>query len=138
MVPGSTVKGAVRERCEHLARLFGLMVTSPHAPEGLAEFRPNSGPVHALFGSRKQDGTLFFDDAKLSSESRDFFRPQHAPLLQAAYQRWQVQERTQVSLSRLTRTVRPGALFSASNKTRTRSGSMEVWRKYSFPTTSGR
>jgi CRISPR/Cas system CSM-associated protein Csm3 (group 7 of RAMP superfamily) len=113
MVPGSTVKGAVRERCERLARLFGLMVTSPHAPEGLEEFRPNSGPVHVIFGSRTQAGTLFFDDAKLSVESRDFFRPHHAPLLEAAYRRWQVQERTQVSLSRLTRTARPGALFTS-------------------------
>ena len=112
LVPGSTVKGAVRERCERLARMFGLMVTSPHAPEGLDEFRPNSSPVYALFGSRRQDGTLFFDDAKLNSESRDFFRPQHAPRLKAAYRRWQVQERTQVSLSRLTRTARPGALFT--------------------------
>lgn len=113
MVPGSTVKGAVRERCERLARLFGLMVTSPHAPEGLAEFRPNSGPVHALFGSRTQTGTLFFDDAKLSGEWRDFFHPHKAQRLEAAYRRWQVQERTQVSLSRLTRTARPGALFTS-------------------------
>lgn len=113
MVPGSTVKGAVRERCERLARLFGLMVTSPHAPAGLEEFRPRSSPVYALFGSRTHAGTLFFDDAKLSVESRDFFRPHDAPRLAAAYRRWQVQERTQVSLSRLTRTARPGALFTS-------------------------
>lgn len=113
LVPGSTVKGAAREGCERLARLFNLEVTSPHDPQGLVEFRPNSGPVQALFGSRTQPGTLFFDDAKLSGESRDFFRPQHAPLLEAAYRRWQVQERTQVSLSRLTRTARPGALFTS-------------------------
>jgi len=112
-VPGSTVKGAVRERCERLARLFRLTVTSPHAPAGLDEFRPKSSPVFALFGSRTHTGTLFFDDAKLSAAWRDFFSPRHAPRLEAAYRRWQVQERTQVSLSRLTRTVRPGALFTS-------------------------
>lgn len=113
VVPGSTLKGAVRERCERLARLLGLEVISPHAPQGLMQFRPNSGPVQALFGSRMQPGTLFFDDAKLSAEWRDFFQPQNAPSLETVYRRWQVEERTQVSLSRRTGTARPNALFTS-------------------------
>jgi CRISPR/Cas system CSM-associated protein Csm3 (group 7 of RAMP superfamily) len=112
IVPGSTFKGAVRERCERLARLFGLDAPSPHDPRNLAELGSIGSPIPALFGSRRQVGGLFFDDARLSAEARKFFDPS-ALSLRPVYQRWQVQERTQVSLSRVTRTARPGALFTS-------------------------
>ena len=112
-VPGATIKGVLRERCEQIARLFGLRAASPHdGRAGLAEFRPNADLVRSLFGSRTQPGALFFDDAAMSAAWREFF-DHPSPALRAKYRAWQVDTRTQVSLSRLTRTARPGLLFTS-------------------------
>lgn len=113
IVPGSTIKGAVRERCEDAARRFGLAVSSPHQPHALATFGTPTSPIPTLFGSQVQTGSLFFDDAVLTREWRDFFHPDNQPLQVESYRHGQVVERTRVSLSRLTGTTRPGALFTS-------------------------
>lgn len=60
-VPGSTLKGVLRERCEHLAQLFNLKAREPHGGRSaLAEFNPNANLVDRIFGSRFRPGRLYF------------------------------------------------------------------------------
>ena len=118
-VPGSTLKGVLRERCEQLARLFGVTPVSPHDERAALEEFDSQQWMSRLFGSRLYPGSLCFDDALMVAEDQSIFRgggkqeadregpdaqPTHLP---------QVTERTQVSLSRRTRTARPGFLFSS-------------------------
>jgi CRISPR/Cas system CSM-associated protein Csm3 (group 7 of RAMP superfamily) len=112
-VPGSTIKGALRERCEQLACLFDLRAVSPHGKESaLAEFSSNPDIVTRIFGSRFQAGTLFFDAALLVKDDRQFFDHDDEQR-QAKYRAWQTEKRTQVSLSRLTGTARAGYLYTS-------------------------
>jgi CRISPR/Cas system CSM-associated protein Csm3 (group 7 of RAMP superfamily) len=104
IVPGSTVKGTLRDRCEQLAKLFGLDARSPHDEvEAMKEY---VGPdlLARLFGSRLRGGGLCFDDLPMASEDRDFFD---------ATSLVQTSERTQVSISRRTGAARPEALFTS-------------------------
>jgi CRISPR/Cas system CSM-associated protein Csm3 (group 7 of RAMP superfamily) len=113
VVPGSSIKGAVRERCEDVARRLGLAVDSPHQPRVRDAFGPPASPIPALFGSHVQPGTLFFDDAMLTQEWREFFHPRNQPRQVDYYRRGQIMERTRVSLSRLTGAARSDALFTS-------------------------
>src|SRR5258707_4365086 len=71
-VPGSTIKGVLRERCEQLERFYerddvrGQRVVSPHdtkaALQGLGNNQPSM--VTRIFGSQNMPGRLFFDDAR--------------------------------------------------------------------------
>jgi CRISPR/Cas system CSM-associated protein Csm3 (group 7 of RAMP superfamily) len=104
-VPGSTVKGALRDRCEQLARLFGLTARSPHDERAaLDEYEAPDLPSR-LFGSRLRPGALCFDDLRMRDEDKVFLRQRSLSL--------QTAERTQVSLSRRTGTAQPGLLFSS-------------------------
>lgn len=104
ILPGSTIKGTLRDRCEQLARLFGLDTRSPH-DEALAMKEYVAPDLLArLFGSRLRPGGLYFDDLMMSSEDRKFFDSSLS---------LQTSERTQVSLSRRTGAGRPQALFSS-------------------------
>jgi CRISPR/Cas system CSM-associated protein Csm3 (group 7 of RAMP superfamily) len=103
-VPGSTIKGALRDRCEQLARLFGLTARSPHDERSaLDEYGAPDLPTR-LFGSRLRPGELCFDDLKMRYEDAEFLR--RSLSLQTA-------ERIQVSLSRRTGTAKPELLFSS-------------------------
>src|SRR5205807_82664 len=114
LVPGSTLKGIVRERCEQIAHLFGLPTRSPHdeTSAALVAYRQKSELISNLFGSRTQPGTLFFDDALLTTDCREFFN-HDSDVLKAKYRAWQAETRTQVCLSRSTRTARSGQLFTS-------------------------
>ena len=66
-VPGSTLKGVLRERCEQLARFYeGASVRSPHDADAALLGLGNSNPsmVARIFGSQNRPGRLFFDDAR--------------------------------------------------------------------------
>jgi CRISPR/Cas system CSM-associated protein Csm3 (group 7 of RAMP superfamily) len=104
IVPGSTVKGTLRDRCEQIAKLFGLIARSPHdEAEALKEYiAPDL--LARLFGSRLRGGGLCFDDLTMAPEDRAFFD---------ATMSLQTSQRTQVSLSRRTGAARPEALFSS-------------------------
>lgn len=112
-VPGSTLKGTLRERCEQLAKLLSLQSREPHDEvNALAEFDPNMDIVARIFGSRVYPGKLYFDDASLIAEHQQFF--DHTELrLRSKYRRGQVETRTQSSLSRRTRTARAGMLYTS-------------------------
>jgi len=110
-VPGSTLKGVLRDQAGCFAQLFGIPARDPHNLAGdLGEFSPQADTLTQIFGSRFHPGTLYFDDAALIQEDRDFY---NSPQTNKKYLQKQVETRTQVSLSRLTRTARQGMLFSS-------------------------
>lgn len=108
-VPGSTLKGVLRERCENLARLFGLHVRDPHHEEALGEFSRYPTIVERIFGSRMRPGRVFFDDARLLREDRAQFDSSGGQ--RQRYLDRQTQQRTQVGMSRLTNSAQSGRLF---------------------------
>lgn len=121
-VPGSSLKGALRERCEQLANMFGLQSINPHA-EDLAEANPDVDIVTRIFGSRFQPGRLYFDDAYLPEKERQWFEPPYSDNRMRDWKRsefraWQTEKRTQVGISRLTRTAEPGLLYNSEYGTR--------------------
>ena len=118
-VPGSTLKGVLRERCEQFARLFGLESRDPHAQtlaKMLSEALPNSDIVTRIFGSRFQPGQLFFDDAQLQHEQQGWFEPDthhESEPKRDELRAWQTEKRTQVTISRLFGTAEPGRLYNS-------------------------
>lgn len=118
-VPGSTLKGVLRERCEQIARLFGLEARAPHAQtfeNALSEAHPNPDIITRIFGSRFQPGQLFFDDAQLHHEQQGWFEPDthhESELRRDELRAWQTEKRTQVTISRLFGTAEPGRLYNS-------------------------
>jgi len=116
-VPGSTIKGALRDRATYLANTLGqvgvkrLVARNPFDDDRpLHEFAPQPDIVALIFGSRTRAGTLFFDDATMAGEDKALFDGQH---LERQYLARQVQVRGQVSISRLTGTARTGLLYTS-------------------------
>lgn len=102
-IPGSTLKGIVRESCERLCHILGF--PEPHDPHStkLREkgmFGPIdklTTPVDALFGNKFESGEIFFRDVRLNQNA--------------------VPEKTceisRTSMYRGLRTVREGHLFTS-------------------------
>jgi len=115
-IPGSTVKGVVRDLCSQTAMLFGFSPDDPHAA-GSAEASPSSTIIELIFGSRFRPGRLFFDDAMLTDEDRELFEPpHHDPFMRdrhrAEFRGWQTEKRTQVSIWRPTGSAQAGRLYN--------------------------
>lgn len=110
-VPGSTIKGILREHCEVVARAHGLSVRDPH-DENAAIKAFTHGPdiVERIFGSRRREGCLFFDNATMPLDQREFF---DGPKKQKAHLFMQTETRAQTAISRRTRTVKQGALYTS-------------------------
>jgi CRISPR/Cas system CSM-associated protein Csm3 (group 7 of RAMP superfamily) len=116
-IPGSTFKGVLRERCEQLARLWGLKASVPY-PENWREANPIPDIVGRTFGSRFHPSHLAFDDALMLKEDRGLFEHSSREksvrdLRRPAFRAWQTEKRTQVSLSRLTGTANSGMLYTS-------------------------
>ena len=115
-IPGSTLKGVIRERCEQIARLFNLSVISPH-DEGaaIASFRNNTNIVERIFGSRYKPGEIYFDDATMVTEDQKFFDFDNSgsPESSKRYIHLQTEVRTRTTISRLLGTVREQNLFQS-------------------------
>lgn len=111
-VPGSTIKGVLRERCEQLAALFNLQVTSPHVEAWREADRDDPDIVARIFGTRFSPGSLYFDDARMIEEDRALFEAESEDQ-RDQFRAWQVERRTQVSLSRRTRTAQHGMLYTS-------------------------
>ncbi len=106
-VPGSTIKGILRDHATQIATFLvpNITIPSQHTlTSGLAHIVSPNNIVTQIFGSHYQPGTLFFDDATLCKEQRDFYK---------LFLEQQIETRTQVSMSRVTRTARSGMLFSS-------------------------
>ncbi len=71
-IPGSTLKGVVRENCEKLSRTLGFPEPlNPHEDEDSEAFKPLNelqSPVDRIFGNKYQSGNLFFRDARLKDK----------------------------------------------------------------------
>ena len=115
-IPGSTLKGVFRERCEQIARLVGLPAVSPHdTQKTIAAFRDNNiDIVDRIFGSRYKPGELHFDNATMLMEDQKFFDFDSGSIESAKwYIHLQTESRTQTSISRLLGTLREQALFQS-------------------------
>lgn len=70
-IPGSTLKGMVRESCERLSRTLNFPEPSdPHQvdltiQDGFHPLDDLESPVDRIFGNRYQTGNLFFRDTRL-------------------------------------------------------------------------
>lgn len=114
-IPGSTLKGVLRDHATHIARFLGLVAPNQHAGGAeLAHVISTNNIITLLFGSNFQPGTLFFDDALLCKEQREFYYPpQKEQEDQKHFLAQQIETRTQVSMSRVTGTAHSGMLFSS-------------------------
>lgn len=117
-VPGSTMKGILRERCEQLAHLFNLNAHEPHTEKSaLRQANAKVNIIPRIFGSQFYPAQLYFDDLALSEEGRALFEPaaggQISKMKRKEFQAWQTENRTQVTLSRLTNTARRQHLFTS-------------------------
>lgn len=114
-VPGSTVKGVLRDYCGQIVRLFNFPDDDPHAAN-IGEANSQGTIIEHIFGSRFRPGRLYFDDAKLDIEDQKLFEPTYDdPQLQnrrrSEFRSWQIEKRTQVSLWRPTNTATTGQLY---------------------------
>ena len=111
-IPGSTLKGVLREKCEQLARLFDLRAVSPHNDDAamVAYFSGDTDIVDRIFGSRYRPGELYFDSATLIAEDQELFDSRETS---KRYIHLQTETRTQTSISRVLGTVREQALFQS-------------------------
>jgi CRISPR/Cas system CSM-associated protein Csm3 (group 7 of RAMP superfamily) len=106
-VPGSTVKGVLREHCEHLCHFYQVdgpnqPLANPHNARAVLRELTGIPPlISRVFGSQLSPGSLFFSDARQIKEtSRD-------------YQSVQTTTLTQVRLDRVTRSKVDEALFTS-------------------------
>lgn len=110
-IPGSTLKGVLRETCEEIALMFGLAVRDPHDEQAAMDtFKEDPAIVELIFGSRYRESTLSFGPGQMIKEWREYFDPEHQ---KKKYMHLQVETRTQTSLSRQTGTVREGSLYTS-------------------------
>jgi CRISPR/Cas system CSM-associated protein Csm3 (group 7 of RAMP superfamily) len=123
-VPGSTIKGVVREHCEQLARFLGaeddehLRIRSPHvmrdAQAALQGYGEQVPIITRIFGSQAHAGHLFFEDARQADlafwDGRDIL---NEPEDKGKYSSLQVDVSTQVRMDRLTHTAVPHALYTS-------------------------
>jgi CRISPR/Cas system CMR subunit Cmr4 (Cas7 group RAMP superfamily) len=117
-VPGSTIKGVVRELCEQLARFYEdrdatmrEMIASPHDKAiALRDLGATHTLVTRIFGSQICPGRLCFNDAQ---QTKDDKKQYDADGELKHYQNLQTYSYTQVRLNRPTRTAVPGALYSS-------------------------
>lgn len=113
-VPGSTVKGVVREHCERLERMYSEqdramseLIASPHdARKALLALGHRTTMIARIFGSHSHPGHLFFEDVTQDKE-------QYPKSGEADYKYLQTTLYTQVRLDRPTRTAVPGALYTS-------------------------
>ena len=116
-IPGSTLKGVFRERCEQIARLVDLRAVSPHdEQEAIAGFRDDIDIVDRIFGSRYKQSELYFDNVTMVEADQKLFDSDRTS---KRYIHRQTEVRTQTSISRLLGTVREQALFQSEFGTRT-------------------
>ncbi len=119
-MPGSTLKGVLRERCEQLERFYAGTqgkgtVQNPHDAEAalLGLGRGNPTMITRIFGSQNRPGRLFFDDARQSETDLVQYESQSGSDGKGRYKELQVEVSTQVRMDRPTRTAVPGALYTS-------------------------
>jgi CRISPR/Cas system CSM-associated protein Csm3 (group 7 of RAMP superfamily) len=120
-VPGTTIKGVVRELCEQLARFYEDSdvklrdrIASPHDKAiALSDLGSKPTLVTRIFGSQIRPGHLFFNDAQQTKKDKERYDAKDRDKGEKRYQNMQTDLSTQVRLDRPTRTAVPGALYSS-------------------------
>jgi len=108
-VPGSSVKGKVRSRCEALANSLGLRLCE----KGERVCKQSPCIICRLFGSAYNPGRLRFSDALLIEPWRRFARPEFGREAETARDPFILSSvRMGNKLERATRTVEQDLLFS--------------------------
>jgi len=126
-IPGSTLKGVLREKCEQIARVFDLPIVSPHNErEAINRFGDAIDIVDEVFGSRYKPGEIYFDNATLIAEDQKLF-DSDSEQTKRRYIHIQTETRTQTSISRTLGTVREQALFQSEFGIRTLSFEGQVY-----------
>jgi len=112
-VPGSTLKGVLRDQATQIAHLLGAAARPPHAlgEEDVGEFAKDGDVVAGIFGSRVLAGTISFDDALLCAEDEALLRIGDDGRERLVLS--PTETRTQVSMSRRLGTARRGLLFTS-------------------------
>lgn len=127
-VPGSTIKGVVREYCEQLARFYEdldkdmkALIANPHNRDmALHGFGTTTTMITRIFGAPIQPGLLFFDDARQTKDDQEQYNgnaPQENDY-KGKYKNLQVDTYTQIRIDRRTRTAVRGALYTSEFGTR--------------------
>ena len=137
-VPGSTIKGVLREQCERLARLYEVLdeemqehIVSPHDTEKALWMQgyPHT-MITRIFGSQSYPGQLFFDDARQTNDiKRQYDSKERGDKGKGKYKGTQVDLYTQARLDRPTRTAVRGALYTSEfgSKDLTFKGNITGW-----------
>jgi CRISPR/Cas system CMR subunit Cmr4 (Cas7 group RAMP superfamily) len=123
-VPGSTIKGVLREYCEQLSHLYEELdpamddaIASPHDDKkALWSLGRHNQPtmVTRIFGSHSSPGRLFFDDARQTDKDKGFYdSPTRGGNRSSTYKSLQTDIATQVRIDRLSRTAARGALYTS-------------------------
>ena len=121
-VPGSTIKGVLREECERLSRLYEVLdeemyefIASPHDTETAMRARQSAPTmITRIFGSQNSPGRLFFDNAQQTREEIAQYESREGNrLIKGKYNAAQTDLSTQVRLDRHTRTAVRGALYTS-------------------------
>jgi CRISPR/Cas system CMR subunit Cmr4 (Cas7 group RAMP superfamily) len=136
-VPGSTIKGVVREYCEQLSHLYEEDIDSMYAlinkpdktEEEIDRIRESIASPHdaraalwaltqplsmttSIFGSRNHPGYLFFNDAR-QANTEEYDGREYGDESIGKYKSLQTDLYTQARLDRLTRTAVAGALYTS-------------------------
>ncbi|OGP49134.1 MAG: hypothetical protein A2Y79_11045 [Deltaproteobacteria bacterium RBG_13_43_22] len=104
-IPGSHLKGILRQRCEDLAETFGFAVSDPHDESNISVFNDSKTTlflIERLFGSRYEGEKLFFKPAYWSAND-----------LNEWYQRVNIIEQTRTAMDRALGTSKQKHLFSS-------------------------
>lgn len=103
-VPGSVIKGNVRNIAEDIAKGSDLPICNPHDDKSsLRCFGFDPCIACRIFGSRKKSSGLYFEDASLVPEYQELF--QKSTYLQN-------QDRTRIKINRRFNQAQHGALFT--------------------------
>ncbi len=122
-IPGSTIKGILREHCEQLASsptfssIHLKSLQSPHIAN-LKPFAKTPTIIDRIFGSRFRESSLYFDNAVLQEEEaqmlgKEFFQDEKNAVRDRYLRTLQVEVRTQNRISRRLGTAVEKALFSS-------------------------
>ncbi len=120
-VPGSTIKGVLRQHCEELSRLYEVLdehmlalIASPHDTQNALWTRGYFATlVTRIFGSHERAGSLFFDDARQTENEMRQYDGHMGEDSRGRYLAVQTELATQVRLDRPTRTSVGGALYTS-------------------------
>jgi CRISPR/Cas system CMR subunit Cmr4 (Cas7 group RAMP superfamily) len=120
-MPGSTIKGVLRQHCEELSRLYEIfdekmqaLIASPHDTQNALWTRGYFPTLVArIFGSHDLPGRLIFDDARQDDVARRQYDNREDDYRGKPYRALQTELATQVRLDRPNRIAVPRALYTS-------------------------